>query len=202
MCNLSISLADWMLSVTTLFTGGLLVIAWLAYNKLLVQEARKKQLEMVVQLVEKLKNLNLNWSGIVVENGEPRIGEWSMLTVFTMKKTNLPQNNSRLFVPHTSESFIWTQEFSNPLMPMSIVKAWGKIVDQSAHYPFYGSNGIPDNFYCVLENPLEVSNKELELYFELDYGTDGFYDRVVALRKSITDWFEKHGIRETNTRVF
>ena len=87
MCFLSFfSITEWMLILTTVFTSGLLRVAWLAYKRLIVQKARKKQLEIVVQLVEKLKGLTLNWAKVVIENGEPRLSSLAIHNIFILRQ--------------------------------------------------------------------------------------------------------------------
>ncbi|HSZ33185.1 MAG TPA: hypothetical protein VK772_07730 [Puia sp.] len=201
MCNISLSFGDIMVGLTALFTGGLLWVAWLAYEKLLVQEARKKQLEIVVHLVEKLKYLNLKWAKIIMENREPKLDSLLMQTFFSMPMNQRPEKNYRMFVPSTDASFVWLQDFSHPLMPEELVNSWRKLVGGLSPRPHFQSDNPPDIFYCVLLNPTNLSKQGLESYFEINEGTDQFFDGILALRQSITRWFSNHGIDNINTGV-
>jgi len=190
-----------MLAATAVFTGLLFWIAWLAYEKLLVQEARKKQLEIVVQLVEKLKGINLNWAKITMENGEPKMSSLEIQSIFSMPMNSRPENNYKMFVHAWDDSFVWLQDFSHPLMPVELVDTWRRFVGAITPRPYYSSTNAPDSFYCVLKNPANVSNETLKSYFEINNGTDEFFDGILEVRNSITRWFRRNGINELNTRV-
>jgi hypothetical protein len=201
MCNISLSFGDGMAALTALFTGGLLWVAWIAYKKLLVQEARKKQLDIVIQLVEKLKGTYLIWVEFKKENGLPKIESMTKQTIFSMPISLRPKNNCIMYVSSKDESFVWLTDFSHPLMPLELVNSWREFVGTLAGRPMYSLNSIHETFYCVLSNPADVTNDALTSYFEINTGTDQFFDGILNVKDSITKWFKEQGIEDVNTGV-
>jgi hypothetical protein len=195
-----------MLTFTAIGTIGLVSVAYLAYQKFLSQEALKTQMDIVIRLV-----MDLSAAKIPVELRYPA----------TTAKPPSQWNYNVFEIAFGDEKDIFHETLHWEVIFMRIELL--KILDKSLTY--LGNPLLPDSIAQKLWKlkrmgvsiPNEMDWSKLSYYIVGSFETsdettetvtlhpdkmNGFKTVCIELKKSITDWFEKHKVKDTNTVAF
>jgi hypothetical protein len=199
MCSLSF--ADWMLFFTAVFTGGLLLVAWLAYNKLLVQEASKEQLKIVNELVHDIvytgiKLVVYNFSG---PSMNPLMGIYN---IFSYAQFNIAAVNenfdaiiSKSLYNKDLEKVI--QHLGNPLLPPSISTSIMQLRKLPKFFPFIQEQ-YQNPYYILGSEEIGLENIKTYTQLKIEGGINGWIRVCIDVQNSIINWYKEKGVKEFN----
>jgi len=202
MCFLSsLSLTEWMLILTTIFTGGLLWIAWLAYKKLLVQEASKKQLEIVNELITDLvyAGIKIRQRNIVGSSVVPFSDTWN---IFTFSKIELVSQNENLEVnlsiriqdTELSRAF---KHLGNPLLPPKIADSINVLL-KIAFFELVAEDQEKKPHYILGPDVGLIKGEVNVSQYKILGNFNGWLQACKNIQSSIIAWYDAKGVKEIN----
>lgn len=200
MCTLPFD--SWMLFFTAAGTVGLALIAYVAYNKFLIQESIKTQMEIVIQLVKDLAaaEIQITLMRPGSRDNQPKPNRFNVFQIATILPLNLDEDNHELVYLKPEVHHLLAESFkhlSNPLLPRNIseclfnLKRLGTQTENNKQWdtiPYWiiGAYEIDHylstnkNIYTVIDNM-----RGLKVYCKI-------------LKDSIINWFDKHGVKDIN----
>jgi hypothetical protein len=188
-------LSDFLTCIMILLTAGLLRVAWLAYKKLLMQEARKAQLKVVVEYIKIL--VDFDFDLFLVE--KPHAGSIELSNLFQIAEYQIPEDKLMYPVYLLNDyhfDLFQILDISNPLIPTDIANALINFkallfeVDDTERRQYYRigksfQDGIIPEFYTVRS-------------------FDGGITALVTSCKQISDaffaWLSRNGVKDINSR--
>lgn len=182
--------------------GGLIISAltlllgYRAYKRLLLGEARKKQLDLVHNIISKLQNVRVHFYfyDTVVATQYSKHPEFNFFELANMKPLPL---NFRLFTHISWGLFVGLNEFANPLIPKKIHEDY-KILTAGFHQKKRSEvpvESYPTEYYVLGLQFILTESSPLG-WVEFEGGTNRFLLDCKMLNKNIIKWLKMHGISD------
>jgi hypothetical protein len=172
------------------------IIAYKAYQRFLVEKAKERQLDIVLSLISEIHNSKNKYSipvgaGKIVES----LNDFSVFDFASINNDSLsgtPGKKDALYFGYVNWNF-YKEYHSNPLIPTEIAACLSKLklrtnftsMDKSTPYVHVGNSM---NYYgrCV----------ELDCRQHTTFGQ--FQNDCQELKRSIVKWLESYGITDIN----
>ena len=187
-----------------------LCLGYIAYKRLLVPEARKRQLDLVLNLISLLERVSIQISEAYprpkpdesATPGQDRefraIGRYNLFEL-----ANLPKfkKNLEVFVPNSAALFE-NEYFKDPLMPsdMSLISERLKKIPVTSLKTLDDLKNFPKEYYSLgwdVTHALLVSDG----CSEIKGGINTLLNECVALRDAIIKWLHTYGVTDTNSTI-
>ena len=200
------SFDSWMLFFTAVGSIGLVVVAYLAYQKFLSQEALKTQMDIVIQLVQDLSAAKIPIELRYPTSTKTPSSKWNY-NVFEIafgdeKDVFHKSLNWEIIIMKIELLAILDKSFThlgNPLLPNSIAQKLWKLKRIGVKTP-NEMDWSKLNYYIV--GSFQTTDETTQTAILHPEKMNGFKMVCIELKKSITDWFEDHKVEDTNTVAF
>jgi len=198
------SFSDVMLAFTALFTGGLVLVAWIAYKKLIFQEASKKQLEVVIGLIQALQIKEVNF-GKVMRSPDNNVDVVMSPNIFGFKTFATKVSDLPLLIEivdnQINMQFIFQKEFYHPLLPTKITEAWDNVTGKLKIKSYNQTFPLPDVFYWMGKTHVDFTLPvRLDTFMYTD-GARAFIEDCIGVHQSILGWLKEKGVKDINYRA-
>jgi hypothetical protein len=183
---------------TSILTAFILRVAYLAYKKLLSQEAAKMQIKLVSDLVSNLGDNKIRLYG---KHIPPRASKTIQnLNIFIYANlAQLSQNdnspvNTTWDIYMKDLSFIFNY-LTNPLLPQNIANAINKMRDLIT---IEHINEREADYYILSHDLGDIDSFFGFSRFRLSGGYNGWLQACKNIQISIDEWYKSNGIKQIN----
>jgi hypothetical protein len=197
--------SDWnpgdYISLLALLVSGLaLLLGYIAYNKLLAQEASKAQMKLILDVIDKLNHTPVQVLG---QNIEQVGGSTAFITtLFGFSKKRKKDENLQIIYPDN-----WLNNFENILIefsdnPLIPKKLHEVLINYRNSYEYHMRVEIPttERIYLIGFQPYSVDPKVIK-FRGYKGGINGFYNFVDAFTSAIQEWLRKQGLKDIDSFV-
>ncbi len=202
MCSLIPSnFTEWMLLLTAIGTITLAVIAGLALNRFLSQEALKTQMEIVIQLVKDLASVEIQITLRMPGSREtnPKEYKFNVFQIATIPSSAEEQKYNLVYMRNEILHFFQEalRHLGNPLLPAKIseslftLKRLGTSTENKKTWdtkPYWIVGGYEIDHYLNSINSVYTIADNMK----------GLQKVCILLKESIIQWFEDHRVKDIN----
>jgi len=187
-----------------ILTAGILCFAYLAYKKILVQEASKEQLKIVNELVNNVifSGVMLRWKHFSASpfrfNLRYNLFEFGSINLFK-EAENLPVHLTRDVLIKDLNP-VW-KHLGNPLLPTQIAN---RLIElrKICEVKWEDENQANNPHYILGEDNGLIQGEVVTTEFQPRDGINGWLNACNNFRTSVIKWYDKKGVKDINLSTF